>query len=63
MTNGSVVEFGYREDGNWRTLIDLGHVDTILTSAEGGLGPLPIRLITDELSVFEKAKYLVGREI
>jgi hypothetical protein len=50
-SNGNIATLGYAGHSDLKALIDHGHIDTLLTSAEGGLGPLPGELIESELKI------------
>jgi hypothetical protein len=50
-SNGHIATLGYAGDGNLKALLDHGHIDSLLTSAEGGLEPLPGELIESELQI------------
>lgn len=58
------TEFRYQEDGDLKSLIDRGHVDTLLSTAEGGLvGPAPTSLLSSELGVSEAELYRWANKI
>ncbi len=56
-SNGHIATLGYEGRGDLKALIDRGHVDTLLTSTEGGLSPFPKDLISTELKVPKRELY------
>ena len=48
----TVTEFRYQEDGDLKQLSERGHVDALLSTAEGGLvGPMPTSLLSEDLGI------------
>lgn len=55
---GIETEFLYQEQGDLKKLIERGHVDALLSTAEGGIGdPMPTSLLSAELGIPERELY------
>lgn len=62
-SNASSTLIGYAGSGDLKSLIASGHVDTLLTSTEGGLSPFPHVLISSELKIPKRELYRWAEQV